>query len=73
MEGAFVGFELIRMRFIQGESDAVIAAALGCGVETVREHLDRGRERLGRMLGQLNQHDVIPANPTTADLHSENK
>jgi RNA polymerase sigma factor (sigma-70 family) len=41
------------MRFIQGETDATIAAALGCGTETVREHLARGRERLGRMLGQL--------------------
>src|SRR5262245_23802341 len=47
----------ITMRFIQGESDAAIAAALGCGTETVREHLDRGRERLGRMLGRLNQRD----------------
>jgi len=41
------------MRFFQGESDATIAAVLGCGAETVREHLARGRERLGRMLGQL--------------------
>ena len=41
------------MRCIQGESDAAIAAALGCGTETVREHLQRGRERLSRMLGNL--------------------
>lgn len=41
------------MRFIQGETDATIAAALGCGTETVREHLARGRDRLGRMLGML--------------------
>jgi RNA polymerase sigma factor (sigma-70 family) len=41
------------MRFLHGETDATIAAALGCGTETVREHLARGRERLGRMLGQL--------------------
>jgi RNA polymerase sigma factor (sigma-70 family) len=63
----------IVMRFIQGESDAAIAVALGCGVETVREHLDRGRERLGRMLGRLNQLDVIPTSSTSAGLHSENK
>jgi RNA polymerase sigma factor (sigma-70 family) len=63
----------IVMRFIQGESDAAIAVALGCGPETVREHLDRGRERLGRMLGRLNRRDVIPASSTSADLHSENK
>jgi RNA polymerase sigma factor (sigma-70 family) len=62
----------IVMRFIQGESDAAIAVALGCGVETVREHLDRGRERLGRMLGRLNR-DAIPASSPSADLHSENK
>jgi len=52
----------IVMRFIQGESDAAIAAALGCGVETVREHLDRGRERLGRMLGRLAPHGWNPSN-----------
>jgi RNA polymerase sigma-70 factor (ECF subfamily) len=43
----------IVMHFIQGESDAAIAAALGCGTETVREHLKRGRDRLSRMLGHL--------------------
>jgi RNA polymerase sigma-70 factor (ECF subfamily) len=41
------------MRFVEGQSHAAISAALGCGVETVREHLTRGRERLGRMLGSL--------------------
>jgi RNA polymerase sigma factor (sigma-70 family) len=63
----------IVMRFIQGESDAAIAAALGCGTETVRKHLDRGRERLGRMLGRLNQRGTFPAGSPTTDLHSENK
>jgi len=44
---------VVVMRFIQGESDATIAAALGCGIETVREHCARARERLGCMLGQF--------------------
>jgi DNA-directed RNA polymerase specialized sigma24 family protein len=61
------------MHFIQGESVAAIAAALGCATETVREHLDRGRERLGRMLGSLNQRQVIPARTATADLPLESK
>lgn len=43
----------VTMRFIQGESNAAIAAALECSTETVREHLERGKERLGRMLGRL--------------------
>lgn len=43
----------IIMRFIQGESDEAIAAALGCGKATVREHLARGRERLSRLLIRL--------------------
>jgi RNA polymerase sigma-70 factor (ECF subfamily) len=63
----------ITMRFIQGESDAAIAAALGCAAATVREHLDRGRERLGRMLGRLDRRHVVPAAPSTADLHPEEK
>lgn len=46
----------IVMRFMEGESHATIAAALGCGIETVREHLARGRERLGRLLGSLAPH-----------------
>lgn len=54
----------IVMRFIQGESDAAIAAALGCGSATVREHLDRGRERLSRMLGRLAPHSPSLANTT---------
>ncbi len=41
------------MRFIEQESHATIAAALGCGTETVKEHLARGRKRLGEMLGPL--------------------
>ncbi len=63
----------IIMRFIQGESDTVIAAALGCGAETVREHLDRGRERLGRLLGRLSPRDLSSTNATVAHLHSENE
>jgi len=63
----------IVMRFIQGEPDATIAAALGCGTETVREHLDRGRERLGQMLGRLNPCEVAPANSTATHLHPENR
>ena len=60
----------IAMRFIQGESVAAIAAALGCATETVREHLARGRERLGRMLVRLNHQSVNPGRSATADLHS---
>ena len=56
------------MRFIQNESEATIAAALGCGTETVREHLDRGRERLGRMLGRLAPHGWSPA--PASEIHS---
>jgi len=61
------------MRFIQGESDAAIAAALGCGTETVREHLDRGRERLGRMLGRLAPHGWSLANTAKTHLPQENE
>jgi RNA polymerase sigma-70 factor (ECF subfamily) len=59
------------MRFIQGESDAAIAAALGCGTETVREHLDRGRERLGRMLGRLAPHGSRPVVAADANNTAE--
>ena len=61
----------ITMRYIQGESNAVIAAALGCAAQTVREHLDRGRERLGRMLGRLDRSDDDSATSATADLPLE--
>ncbi|HET6879113.1 MAG TPA: RNA polymerase sigma factor [Pirellulales bacterium] len=61
------------MRFIQGECDATIAAALGCGTETVREHLDRGRERLGRMLGRLAPHGRSLANTAKTHLPEENE
>ncbi len=43
----------IVMRHLQGESLADIAAALGCGIETVREHLDRGKKRLDQLVGYL--------------------
>jgi RNA polymerase sigma factor (sigma-70 family) len=59
----------IAMRFIQGESVAAMAA-LGCATETVREHLARGRERLGRVLVRLNHQNVNPGRSATADLHS---
>jgi RNA polymerase sigma-70 factor (ECF subfamily) len=58
----------IVMRFIQGEPEAAVAAALGCGIETVREHLDRGRERLGRMLGRLAQSPTSPSSSTARHL-----
>jgi RNA polymerase sigma factor (sigma-70 family) len=61
----------ITMRFIQGEPDAAIATALGCGIATVREHLDRGRERLGRMLGRLDLRHVVPATSATTEPHPE--
>jgi RNA polymerase sigma-70 factor (ECF subfamily) len=41
------------MRFFQMESDKTIAAAMDCGIETVREHLARGKERLSHMLRPL--------------------
>lgn len=59
------------MRFIQGESLGAIAAALGCRTETVREHLDRGRERLGQMLGRLAPRDGIPTGTAKPDLCPE--
>lgn len=61
------------MRFIQGESDAAIAAALGCGTETVREHLARGRERLGRMLGQLAPRGGSSTSTVKTSLHQEHE
>jgi len=64
---------VVTMRFIQGEPHTAIAAALGCSTETVREHLDRGRERLGRMLGRLDHRKNMPAGSTTTDLHSEDE
>ncbi len=63
----------IVMRFVQGESDAAIAAVMGCGIETVREHLDRGRERLGRMVGRLAPHDRSLANTAKTHLPEENE
>ena len=63
----------IVMRFIQGESDAAIAAALGCANETVREHLDRGRQRLSRMLGRLAPHGRSLTNAAKTHLPQENE
>lgn len=63
----------IVMRFIQGESDAAITAALGCGTETVREHLNRGKERLRGMLGRLAPHGWNPPNSVSKPLFQENE
>ena len=63
----------IVMRFIQGESNAAIAAALGCGTETVREHVDRGKERLRRMLGHLAPHGWNLASSDSTPLVQENE
>lgn len=63
----------IVMRFIQGETDATIAAALGCGTETVREHLARGRERLGHMLGQLAPPSRNSTSTAKTELHQEHE
>ncbi|MES2792547.1 MAG: RNA polymerase sigma factor [Planctomycetota bacterium] len=60
------------MRFIQGESNATIAAALGCGTETVREHLDRGKERLRQMLGRLAPRGWNSASSISTPLLQEN-
>lgn len=60
----------IVMRFIQGESHADIAAALGCGVETVREHLSRGRQRLSQMLENLAPETLTPETLTPETLTS---
>ena len=54
----------IVMKFILSESHAHIADALGCTTETVREHLARGRERLGRMLRHLGP-DCLPREVST--------
>lgn len=54
----------IVMKFILAESHATIAEALGCTTETAREHLARGRERLGQVLGHLVP-DRLPTNITT--------
>jgi len=54
----------IVMKYMLTESHANIADALGCTTETVREHLARGRERLGRMLGRLGP-DCLPTEVTT--------
>jgi RNA polymerase sigma-70 factor, ECF subfamily len=54
----------IVMKYILAESHATIAEALGCTTETVREHLARGRERLGQVLGHL-EPDRLPTKITT--------
>ncbi|HNR35798.1 MAG TPA: sigma-70 family RNA polymerase sigma factor [Candidatus Hydrogenedentes bacterium] len=40
----------VLMRLVQGRSYGDIAQALGCKDATVRKHIERGRERLRRML-----------------------
>lgn len=54
----------IVMKYILSESHATIAEALGCTTETVREHLARGRERLGQVLRHL-ESDRLPTKITT--------
>ena len=54
----------IVMKYIMAESHATIAEALGCTTETVREHLARGRERLGQVLRHL-EPDRLPTKITT--------
>jgi len=61
----------ITMKYILGESHATIAAALGCSTETVREHLARGRERLGRMLHHLSPE--LLSTEASAPTSPENK
>ena len=53
----------IVMKYVLNESHANIADALGCTTETVREHLARGRESLGRMLRHLGP-DCLPTEVT---------
>lgn len=43
----------ILMRFIQEQSYAAIAEALGCGENTARVHVNRGRKRLHLLLPHL--------------------
>lgn len=40
----------VLMRLVQGRSYSEIAQALGCTDATVRKHIERGRERLRRLL-----------------------
>ena len=54
----------IVMKYVLTASHANIADALSCTTETVREHLARGRERLGRMLVHLGP-ECLPTEVTT--------
>lgn len=54
----------IVMKYMLTESHDNIADALGCTTETVREHLSRGRERLGRALRNLGP-DSLKSEVTT--------
>lgn len=44
------------MRLVQGHSYGEIAEVLGCGDATVRKHVERGRERLRKLLAPLAPH-----------------
>ncbi len=44
----------VLMRLVQEQPYETIAQALGCAETTVRIHVSRGRERLGRLLAHLN-------------------
>ncbi|TWU00982.1 ECF RNA polymerase sigma factor SigW [Stieleria varia] len=61
----------IVMKYIQAEPHAQIAEALDCSIETVREHLSRGRTRLERMLANLGS-DPLPRKVTSPNCR-ENK
>jgi len=60
----------IVMKYMLTESHGNIADALDCTTETVREHLARGRERLGRMLRHLGP-DCLPTEVTPFSRENE--
>lgn len=52
------------LRIVQNQSYAEIALALGCGQATARKHVERGRERLKKMLAHLEiDHRTVRSSP----------
>jgi RNA polymerase sigma-70 factor (ECF subfamily) len=51
------------MRIVQGQSYEQIAAALGCSEVTARKHVERGRERLRRLLSQFEPEYIARTSP----------
>jgi RNA polymerase sigma-70 factor (ECF subfamily) len=47
------------MRLLQGRPFEDVAEAIGCGTATARKHLERGRERLQRLLGTACADNVL--------------